>query len=89
MISVIMVDPNIYEVRIEGDPQTRHRVHMSQEYFRKLCGGTVTHEWVLMQAFKFLLEREPSTSILAEFDLADISTYFPEFEDEIKGVLAG
>ena len=88
MISVVMVEPNIYEVRIEGDTPTRHRVHMSQDYYRSLCGATVTHEWVLMQAFKFLLEREPSTSILPEFDLTDVSQYFPEFEAELKALLA-
>lgn len=88
MISVSMVDANIYDVRIEAETSTQHRVHMSQEYYRDLCGATVTHEWVLMQAFKFLLEREPNTAILAEFDLTVIREYFPEFEAEIKGVLA-
>ncbi len=84
MISVQMVDANEYEVVVQGDAETRHRVHMSQEYYRALCGATVTHEFVLMQAFRFLLEREPNTAILREFSLPDIASYFPEFEDEIK-----
>lgn len=88
MISVSMVGANVYEVYVDGETQTRHRVHMSQEYYRELCGATVTHEWVLMQAFKFLLEREPNSAILAEFDLPKINDYFPEFESEIKGILA-
>ena len=88
MISVVMVEPNTYDVRIAGETETRHKVHMSQEYYRELCGMTVTHEWVLMQSFKFLLEREPNTAILAEFDLRDIGRYFPEFEAEIKAILA-
>jgi hypothetical protein len=30
-------------------------------------------------SFEFLLEREPASSILRRFDLAAISTYFPEY----------
>ena len=88
MMSVTMIEPNVYEVRIDGDTRTTHRVRMSQEYYRELCGMTVTHEWVLMQAFKFLLDREPNTAILAEFDLPDIGKYYPEFEAELKAALA-
>ena len=87
MISVSMIDANVYEVIVEGDVETRHRVTMSQEYYRTLCGATVTHEFVLVTAFKFLLEREPNTAILTAFDITDINTYFPEFEEEIKGRL--
>ena len=82
-----MVDANVYEVIVEGDVETRHRVSMSQEYYRELCGATITHEFVLITAFNFLLEREPNTAILAEFDVQDINRYFPEFEDEIKSRL--
>ena len=83
-----MVDANVYEVCVEGEQETKHRVHMSQEYYRELCGATISHEFVLITAFRFLLEREPNTAILAEFDLSDISQYFAEFEDEIKLRLA-
>ena len=79
-----MVDANIYEVIVEGEQETTHRVHMSQEYYRRLCGATITHEFVLITAFRFLLEREPNTAILGEFDIQDINRYFPEFEEEIR-----
>lgn len=83
MISVNMVAANVYEVVVESDTETIHRVHMSQAYYRKLCGATVTHEYVLVQAFRFLMEREPNTAILETFDIQDINTYFPEFEAEL------
>jgi hypothetical protein len=88
VISVSMVEPNQYEVVVDGDTQTRHRVGMTQEYYRSLCGGTVTHEWVIVQAFNFLLEREPNTAILQRFELKDIGRYFPEFETDIRDRLA-
>ena len=82
-----MVDANVYQVTVEADQESIHRVHMSQEFYRQLCGATVTHEYVLIQAFRFLLDREPNTAILADFDLADIGKYFPEFESEMKARL--
>ena len=69
-----------------GDPQ-------SCDYWRycgfhgslcSCCGGTLTHEWVLIQAVRFLLEHEPNTEILRSFDLQDINRYYPEFEDEMR-----
>ncbi len=87
MISATMVDANTYEVIVEGDTETSHTVTLTPDYYRKLCGARVTHEWLLIQAFRFLLDREPNTSILASFDLQDINRYFPEFEDEIRSRL--
>lgn len=80
MICVSMTGVNEYEVVVEKPTETVHRVILSPEYYQQLCGAKVTHEWLIIQAFKFLLEREPNTAILASFDLADISGYFPEFE---------
>ncbi len=87
MISVSLIDANTYQVVVEKDVETTHVVRMSQEYYRELCGATVTHEWVIVQAFNFLLERESNTEILPEFDLHVINRYFPEFEDDIKARL--
>ena len=87
MISVNLVDADTYQVVVESDSETEHRVTMSQTYYRALCGATVTHEFVIMSAFRVLLEREPNTAILSAFDLEDINRYFPEFEGDIKARL--
>ena len=85
-IEVTLVDADTYQVVVggsRGSVETTHRVRMTQAYYRELCGGRVTHEWVIAQSFRFLLEREPNTAILSEFDLPTIGRYFPEFEREI------
>lgn len=87
MISATLVDLYTYEVVVEGADiatETTHRVVLKPDYYMKLCGGTITHEWLIIQSFKFLLEREPNTSILSSFELEDISGYFPEYEEEIR-----
>jgi hypothetical protein len=83
MICVTMVGLHEYEVVVEKPTETIHRVTLAPDYYQKLCGATVTHEWLIIQAFRLLLEREPNTAILSRFDLADISRYFPDFEDAL------
>lgn len=45
--------------------------------------GTVEPEVVVRESFEFLLEREPSTSILPDFSLDEIGRYFPEYFQEL------
>jgi hypothetical protein len=45
-------------------------------------------ERVVRESFRFLLEREPATSILRQFSLSDISRYFPEYPSELARRLA-
>jgi hypothetical protein len=45
--------------------------------------GQVEAEDVVRESFRFLLEREPSTSILPEFSLDDIGRYFPDYFQEL------
>jgi hypothetical protein len=61
---------------------------MSRETCRQLTGGNYTPEQCLEAAFRFLLDREPKESILADFDVTVISRYFPEFERELPRYLA-
>lgn len=85
-----MVGVNVYEVVVDGRDgatETTHRVTLHPDYYRKLTGGTITHEWLIIQAFKFLLEREPASAILESFDLEVINRYFPEFEAEMTARL--
>ena len=69
----------------ERSTETRHSVTMSEQNFAWLAGDTgATPEALLSAVFAFLLEREPKESILARFDVAMITRYFPEFEREIR-----
>ena len=42
-----------------------------------------TPDDLLRRSFEFLLAREPKASILGQFDLPVIGSYFPEYEAEI------
>ena len=85
MISVTMVEANVYEVVLGGQDRDKFRVLMSQEYYRELCGLTVTHEWLIIQAFTLLMDQEAWQDHLPdEFDLAELSNRYPQFDRLLK-----
>ena len=85
MISVTMVEANVYEVVLEGQDRDQFRVLMSQEYYRELCDLTVTHEWLIIQAFTLLMDQEAwQEQLSGEFDLAELSNRYPQFNRLLK-----
>lgn len=84
MIKVTALDDSAFEVTVESQRETRHRVTIDEADYQRLTGGKVSKEQLLKAAFEFLLEREPNTAILPTFDLMLISQYFSEFDSEMK-----
>ncbi|MGH2729295.1 MAG: hypothetical protein ACRDJI_01665 [Actinomycetota bacterium] len=60
-----------------------HDVTLQAADFERLARPSESKEAFIERCFEFLLAREPKESILAAFDVAVISQYFPEFESEI------
>ena len=87
MITVKTIDSTNFEVIVEGNTTTTHRVTVTHSYYQKLTKNRVTPEMLVETSFKFLLERESNTSILSRFDLPIIERYFPEYEETIKTML--
>ncbi|MDA7722854.1 hypothetical protein N8862_00265 [Pseudomonadales bacterium] len=79
MISVNMVAANVYEVVLEGSEESIHRVTLSPELYKEICGGTFTQEWVLIQAFRFMLEFGQRSEIAKEFDLSELTQRYEYF----------
>ena len=69
------------EVADEGD-RTHHRVTVAPAEVARWARGSSGSdvEDLVRRSFEFLLEREPASSILREFDLAVIQRYFPEYD---------
>lgn len=72
-----------FEVRVAANTVTHHKVIVAKDYYEKLTGGNISAEKLVERSFEFLLGREPNTSILSEFNLKVIKSYFPEYEQEI------
>mgnify|MGYP001399851814 CR=1 FL=1 len=83
-ISINRISDEKFEVNIELIESTSHLVFLSDETHLKIANKTINKEDLINFSIEFLLKREPNTSILSSFDLKQISTYFPEFFEEVK-----
>ncbi len=87
-ITVTAMGPGEFGVQVrEGDTTTSHRVTVPDELLDELAIPDLDQERLVEESFAFLLEREPATSILADFPLTTISRYFPEYHDELRSRL--
>jgi hypothetical protein len=67
-----------------GGRTTEHRVRVAARDLERLDPGARDPHVLVDRSFRFLLVREPATSILRSFDLLEIGRYFPEYEAEIR-----
>lgn len=80
--------PRVYQVELDQDGTvTRHRVTVPQD-LASLGLPDADHRALVRESFSFLLEHEPPSAILPEFDLTVISRYFPGYPDEISRRMA-
>lgn len=83
-ISITPQRDRIFRVRVrDGGQETTHEVTVPERLVggRELAGDDL--ERAVRESFRFLLERERPSSILARFSLNDIARYFPEYPDEV------
>ena len=83
-ISIKTISNNEYEVTGNSKTKTTHIVTLSNKVHTNLTNDKVTKEQLLDFSFKFILDREPNTSILSSFELMVISRYFSEYEKSVE-----
>ena len=84
-IALTAMGPNRYGVRVygAGGVETSHVVTVPEGFLDDL-GIDAPADDVVRESFAFLLDREPATSILEEFELPVISGYFGDYTDELR-----
>jgi hypothetical protein len=88
MIQVKQLSDEEWLVTVAAKTTTEHRVHVTKTELQQFGHGKAEAKQLLEASFRFLLEREPNTSILSSFELSVIGRYFPEYEREIEKYLA-
>lgn len=68
----------------DGRHVSEHRVTVAAADLERLDPGAPDPHLLVDRSFRFLLAREPASSILRSFDLTVIARYFPEYETEIR-----
>jgi hypothetical protein len=84
MIEVRHLSGDEYEVKVSQEKATVHRVTLREVDRERLGGKDVSAAELIEESFRFLLKREPNTSILSSFELPVIGKYFPEYGREIR-----
>jgi hypothetical protein len=83
-IAVNRLGPREFLVAVsDGGRQTEHRVAVPVSLGEGVAMPDGDLERVVRESFRFLLEREPASSILSRFSLSDITSYFPEYPSEL------
>ena len=83
-VSIKKQSDDVFEVTVADTATTTHRVTVTDQSLIDLTDNNVTKTKLLEFSFKFLLDREPNTSILKSFDINVISRYFSDYRDEVK-----
>ena len=83
-ISIKKLSDDVFEVTVARTSTTTHTVTITDQSLSDLSDNIVTKTQLLKFSFRFLLEREPNTSILSSFDINVISKYFSNYKDEVR-----
>jgi hypothetical protein len=92
-VAITAMEAGWFGVQVaEGHVETSHRVRVPDDLPSRIGladPNPAQLEGLVRESMEFLLEREPATSILAEFSLHDIARYFPEYYDELRRRVGG
>jgi hypothetical protein len=59
------------------------KVTLDKDYYMDMTEkGLIVPQEFVKKSFEFLLDRESKDSILQQFDIAQITDFFPEYEDD-------
>ena len=83
-ISINKISDDLFVVTVADRITTTHKVTVTDESLTDLTDNNVTKTQLLNFSFRFLLEKEPNTSILSSFDINVISKYFSNYRDEVR-----
>ena len=83
-ISIKKISDDLFEVTVADRITTTHKVTVTDESLTDLTDNNVAKTQLLNFSFRFLLEKEPNTSILSSFDINVISKYFSNYRDEVR-----
>lgn len=87
-IAITPMEPGHFGVQVtEGTTTTSHRVAVPAELLEDLGLAGVDQAEVVRRSFEFLLDKEPATSILADFSLDQIPRYFPDYYGDLRARL--
>ena len=78
-IKITEIEKDKFLVEVNDNVKSSHNVVISDKVYQVLTNSMISKYELLEKSFEFLLDREPNTSILTNFEIQIISHYFSDY----------
>ena len=83
-IKITEIEKDKFLVEVSDNVKTSHNVVISDKVYQELTNSMISKYELLEKSFAFLLDREPNTSILTNFEIQIISHYFFDYANCVR-----
>ena len=83
-IKITEIEKDKFLVEVSDNVKTSHNVVISDKVYKQLTNGVISKSELIEKSFEFLLDREPNTSILTNFEIQIISLYFSDYANCVR-----
>ena len=83
-IKITEIEKDKFLVEVSDNVKTSHNVVINDKVYKQLTNGVISKSELLEKSFEFLLDREPNTSILTNFEIQIISHYFSDYANYVR-----
>ena len=83
-IKITEIKKDTFLVEVSDTVKTSHKVVINDKVYQQLTNGVISKYELLEKSFEFLLDREPNTSILTNFEIQIISHYFSDYTNCVR-----
>ena len=83
-IKITEIEKDKFIVEVSDNVKSSHNVVISDKVHQELTNSMISKYELLEKSFAFLLDREPNTSILTNFEIQIISHYFSDYTNCVR-----
>ena len=83
-IKITEIEKDKFLVEVSDNVKSSHNVVISDKVYQELTNSMISKYELLEKSFAFLLDREPNTSILTNFEIQIISHYFTDYTNCVR-----
>ena len=83
-IKITEIEKDKFLVEVSDNVKSSHNVVITDKAYQELTNSMISKYELLEKSFAFLLDREPNTSILTNFEIQIISHYFSDYTNCVR-----
>ena len=83
-LKITEIEKDKFLVEVSDNVKSSHNVVITDKVYQELTNSMISKYELLEKSFAFLLDREPNTSILTNFEIQIISHYFSDYTNCVR-----